>query len=504
MAQANTGLTATEDSSLSLTLRHPPANIEAEQALLGALLTNNRAYDRVSDFLSGMHFANQANGRLFDIIARRIESGQLADPVTLRAELVNSDVLEPVGGIAYMGKLLTSMVGIINAGDYGRTIYDAWIRRQLIDIGEEVVNKAFGKSSSLSGPDQIAAGEEALFRLATEKGQDGGFVEFGRALTDAIVTAEKAFQNEGHVTGLTSGLVDFDKKTGGFHPSDLLILAGRPAMGKTALATKMAFSAASSLLEEAEATGAKPKGTVAIFSLEMSAEQLATRILSEQAQVSGERLRRGDIRQKEFDSFVRVSQKLARLPMVIDDTPAISLSAMRTRCRRLKRTKGLSLIVVDYLQLMRPSVGTKPESRVLEISMITQGLKAIAKELEVPVIALSQLSRQVESREDKRPMLSDLRESGSIEQDADAVMFVYRDEYYLQQRMPKEVSFDSKEKYSMALDDWQHKMSLVHNKAELILEKQRHGPTGTVHLFFEGEYTRFGNLDEIHDDGHHY
>lgn len=434
MAQAGTEQKNTEDTSLSHTLRHPPANIEAEQALLGALLTNNRAYDRVSDFLGGMHFASQVNGRLYDVIARRIEGGQLADPVTLRAELVNSDILESVGGITYLAKLLTSMVGIINAGDYGRTIYDAWIRRQLIDIGEEVVNKAFGKSSSLSGPDQIAAGEEALFRLATEKGQDGGFVEFGRALTSAIVTAEKAFQNEGHVTGLTSGLVDFDKKTGGFHPSDLLILAGRPAMGKTALATKMAFSAACALLDEAEAAGqgAKPKGSVAIFSLEMSAEQLATRILSEQAKVSGERIRRGDIRQKEFDEFVRVSQKLARLPLVIDDTPAISLSAMRTRCRRLKRTKGLNLVVVDYLQLMRPTVGTRPESRVLEISMITQGLKAIAKELEVPVIALSQLSRQVESREDKRPMLSDLRESGSIEQDADAVMFVYRDEYYLQ------------------------------------------------------------------------
>lgn len=280
-----------EETLLSLSLRHPPANLEAEQALLGALLTNNRAYDRVSDFLTGAHFANQVNGRIYDAIARRIENGQLADPVTLRAELENSGILNDVGGMAYLAKLLTSMVGIINAGDYGRAIHDAWIRRQLIDIGETVVNSAFGTISDLSGPDQIAAGEEALFRLATEKGQDGGFVVFDRALTDAIKTAELAFKREGHVSGLTSGLRDLDKKTGGLHPSDLMILAGRPAMGKTALATKIAFSAARALMIEAEekGPGVEPTGTVAIFSLEMSAEQLATRILSEQAEVSGEK-----------------------------------------------------------------------------------------------------------------------------------------------------------------------------------------------------------------------
>lgn len=252
-------------------------------------------------------------------------------------------------------------------------------------------------------------------------------------------------------------------------------------------------------MREAEDKGTKPRGAVAIFSLEMSAEQLATRILSEQSEVSGEKIRRGDIGQREFDRFVRVSRELSELPLHIDDTPAISLSAMRTRCRRLARTKGLSLVVVDYLQLMRPAIGTKPESRVLEISMITQGLKAIAKELAVPVIALSQLSRQVESREDKRPMLSDLRESGSIEQDADAVMFVYRDEYYLQQRMPKDSAYESMDKYQVAMEEWQRKMALVHNKAELILEKQRHGPTGTIPLYFEGEFTRFGDLDMVHD-----
>jgi replicative DNA helicase len=287
------------------------------------------------------------------------------------------------------------------------------------------------------------------------------------------------------------------------HPSDLLILAGRPGMGKTALATKIAFGAARALQEDARRAdpNAQPKGTIAIFSLEMSAEQLALRLLSEQARIPGEQIRRGEIGQREFDKFVLASREIASLPLEIDDTAAITLSAVRSRCRRLQRTKGLSLIVIDYLQLMRPAMGTKPENRVLEISQITQGLKALAKDLQVPVLALSQLSRAVESREDKRPQLSDLRESGSIEQDADAVMFIYRDEYYLQQRMPKQMAFDSEEKFQDALDKWQRDLERVHNKAELILEKQRHGPTGKIDLFFEAEFTRFADLDPIHS-GH--
>jgi len=302
------------------------------------------------------------------------------------------------------------------------------------------------------------------------------------------------------VSGLSTGLRDLDKKTGGLHPSDLMILAGRPGMGKTALATKIAFGAAHALVREArsEDPNALTKGSVAVFSLEMSAEQLATRLLAEEARVSGDRIRRGEIGQRDFDRFVQVSREIAGLPLHIDDTPAITLSALRTRCRRLKRTKGLSLVVIDYLQLMRPSVGTKPESRVVEISQITQGLKAIAKELAVPVLALSQLSRAVESREDKRPQLSDLRESGTIEQDADMVLFVYRDEYYLQQRAPKQMTFDSEDKFQSALDRWQRDMEQVHNKAEILIEKQRHGPTGKIDVLFEGEYTRFADLDVIH------
>ncbi|MFN7305257.1 MAG: replicative DNA helicase, partial [Alphaproteobacteria bacterium] len=394
--------------------------------------------------------------------------------------------------------------GVINAGEYGQVIYDAWLRRQLVDLGEVVVNRAFGAEAELDAKGQLEAAEQSLFELAKEGGAgEGGFLTFERALTIAVQHAEKAFTTPGGVSGLPTGLRDLDNKTGGLHPSDLIIIAGRPGMGKTALATKIAFGAAKAVLRNAQEAdpNAVPKGGVALFSLEMSADQLATRLLAEESRISGDRIRRGEISQRDFDRFLEVSRELASLPLNIDDTPAISISALRTRCRRLQRTKGLDLIVVDYLQLMRPAAGTRPESRVLEISMITQGLKALAKELSVPVIALSQLSRAVESREDKRPQLSDLRESGSIEQDADVVMFVYRDEYYLMQRAPKELSFDNAEKFQGAVDKWQKDMEMAHNKAELIIAKQRHGPTGTIKLFFEAEFTRFGDLETQHDDG---
>ncbi len=484
-------------------LRLPPANLEAEQALLGALLANNKAYERVSEFLAPEHFADPIHGRIYQAIARRIEAGQLADAVTLKAEFEHSGILAEVGGTAYLAQLLGAMVGIINAGDYGRAIHDSWIRRQLVDLGEVVVNRAFGDEDAIDGRAQIEAAEQALFDLATRGSAEGGFITFDRALTEAIAGAERAFQRSGHVSGLSTGLRDLDQRLGGLHPADLLILAGRPGMGKTALATKIAFGAALALRAEA-AGGAAPRAAAAIFSLEMSAEQLASRILAENARISGDRIRRGDIAQRDFDRFVEVSRTLTGLPLEIDDTPAITLSALRTRCRRLKRTRGLALVVVDYLQLMRPAAGTRPENRVLEISQITQGLKAIANELAVPVIALSQLSRAVESREDKRPQLSDLRESGTIEQDADAVMFIYRDEYYLQQRAPKQLAFDSEEKYQDALAKWQRDMDRVYNKAELFIAKQRHGPTGKIDLFFEAEFTRFADLDPDHhgDDIH--
>ncbi|MBN9507827.1 MAG: replicative DNA helicase, partial [Alphaproteobacteria bacterium] len=444
--------------------------------------------------------ADPVHGRIFAAIARRCDAGQLADAITLKAEFEHAGALDEVGGTAYLAQLLAAMVGIINAGEYGRAVHDAWLRRQLIDIGETVVNNAFGAEPELDGGQQVEAAEQALFDLAARGGSDRALLPIERALAQAIDAAERAFHRAGHVSGLSTGLRDLDKKTGGLHPSDLVVLAGRPGMGKTALATKIAFGAARALLEEAQAVdpNAAPRATAAIFSLEMSAEQLATRLLAEEARVSGDRIRRGDIGQKEFDRFVQVSRELASLPLYIDDTPALTLSALRTRCRRLKRTAGLALVVVDYLQLMRPAAGARPENRVLEISHITQGLKAIAKELAVPVLALSQLSRSVESREDKRPLLSDLRESGSIEQDADVVMFVYRDEYYLQQRAPKQIGFDSDDKFHDAVEKWQRDMERVHNRAELLIEKQRHGPTGKFDLFFEGEFTRFADLDLQH------
>ncbi len=489
-----------ESPLLGLSQRLPPANMQAEQALLGALLANNRAYERVSEFLIPEHFADPVHGRIYQAIARRVDAGQLADAITLKAEFEHSDALTEVGGIAYLGQLLSAMVGIINAGEYGKAIYDAWMRRQLIEIGETVVNNAFGAEPELDGGQQVEVAEQSLFNL-TATGTTGGFISFERALTDAIGGAERAFKRSGHVSGLSTGLRDLDAKTGGMHPSDLLILAGRPGMGKSGLATKIAYGAARTLMRDAAAQGGEPKAQVALFSLEMSSEQLATRLLGEEARISGDRIRRGDIGQRDFDRFVQVSRDIGSLPMQIDDTPALTLSAMRTRCRRLKRTKGLALIVVDYLQLMRPSAGTRPENRVLEISQITQGLKAIAKELAVPVLALSQLSRAVEGREDKRPQLSDLRESGTIEQDADAVMFIYRDEYYLAQKTPKQMNFDNEQKFQDALDKWQRDMEEVHNKAELIIAKQRHGPTGTIPLLFEAEFIRFADLDHVHS-GH--
>ncbi len=489
------------DSPLpGLSQRQPPSNDRAEMALLGALLANNKAYERVSEFLVPEHFVDPVHGRIYQAIARRIEAGQLADGITLKAEFEHSGALDEVGGTAYLAQLLTAMVGIINAGEYGRAIHDAWIRRQLIDIGEVVVNNAFGAPGELDGKAQIELAESELFRLAKDGGSPSGFVTFETALTEAIRGAERAFKNAGHVSGLSTGLRDLDKKTGGLHPSDLVILAGRPGMGKTALATKIAFGAARAVQRDAQSKGSDvAKGSVAMFSLEMSAEQLATRLLAEEARVSGDRIRRGEIGQKDFDRFIQVSREIASLPLHIDDTPALSLSAMRTRCRRLQRTQGLSLIVVDYLQLMRAAVGSKPENRVQEISQITQGLKAIAKEMGVPVIALSQLSRQVENREDKRPQLADLRESGSIEQDADMVMFIYRDEYYLQQRAPKQMAFKTENEFQDALDKWQRDMETVHNRAELLIEKQRHGPTGKIDLLFEGEFTRYADIDLHHE-----
>ena len=394
------------------------------------------------------------------------------------------------------------MVSIINAGDYGRLIFDLHLRRELIALGGDVVNSAYDSNVEASAVDQIGQAEAKLYDLATTGQTEGGFEDFRSVVIEAITQAEAAHKRQGKLSGVPTGLIDLDGKLGGLHPSDLLILAGRPSMGKTALATNIAFNAAMSYAEELDTLG-HPKAVdgakVAFFSLEMSAEQLATRILAERAEVASHKIRQGELNPEEFERLTIAAQDLHRLHLFIDDTPALTISAVRTRARRLKRKSGLGLIVIDYLQLLRGSA-SHSENRVQEVSEITRGLKALAKELDVPVIALSQLSRAVEQREDKRPQLSDLRESGSIEQDADVVMFVYREQYYLERAEPGRRPEESEEKFNERHAKWMERCEEVHNTAEVIVAKQRHGPVGTVRLSFLGEYTKFGNLA---DPGHY-
>jgi replicative DNA helicase len=461
--------------------RTPPHNDEAEMALLGAILHNNRAYERVADFLRAEQFANRVHGRIFEAIGRLIDRGQIADPITLKQYFEADADLAEIGGYAYLMRLAGSVASIVNAEDYGRTVHDLHLRRQLIALGEDMVNDAFRDDLDNEATSQIETAEQRLYTLASTGEIEAGLQEFSTALKASIEAANAAFRREGQLAGVPSGFTDLDKLLGGLHSSDLLILAGRPSMGKTALATNIAFHAARTV-EDLEANR---NHIVAFFSLEMSSEQLATRILAEQTQIPSERIRRGELSNDDFERLVIVSQELERLPLYIDDTPALSIAALRTRARRLKRSPGLSMIVVDYLQLLHGSSTARNENRVQELSEITRGLKTVAKELDVPVLALSQLSRAVENRDDKRPQLSDLRESGSIEQDADVVMFVYRDEYYLARKEPREGTQEHV--------TWQEEMDKVHNLAEVIVAKQRHGPIGKVMLRFEGETTRFSN-----------
>ena len=478
------------------TLRVPPHNVEAEKALLGAIFANRRAYENVSEFLRPEHFAVPEHGRIFEACTVLIERGQIADPVTLKNFFEAEQSLAEIGGPAYLAELALSAVTIINAGEYGRIVYDLYLRRQLIDLGEDVVNGAYAGDIEETAPQQIEKAEQRLYDLAASGEYEGGFEDFRTSLISAVELAQVAHQRDGKLSGVLTGLGDLDKKLGGQHASDLLVLAGRPSMGKTALATNIAYNAARAYKNTAGAEGA----VVGFFSLEMSAEQLATRILAERVKVSSDRIRKGDLSNDEFTRLVEASQTLHDLPIFIDDSPALSASQLRTRARRLKRVHGLGLIVVDYLQLMSPGPGARRENRVQEVSEITRGLKTLAKELDVPVLALSQLSRAVEQREDKRPQLSDLRESGSIEQDSDVVMFIYRDQYYLERAEPQHRPDDSMERYAERHAAWVQRCEEAHNKAEVIIAKQRHGPVGKVHLFFEGEFTRFGDLDPRADE----
>ncbi len=465
-----------------------PHNIEAEQQLLGAILTNNEIYDRVANIISEVHFYDPVHARIYEIAASRIAKNALASPVTLKAFLEDDPGLQELGGPSYLARLAGAAISSFAARDYAQMIYELAIRRKLMDLGRDIVSKARKVDVANDPKEQIVEAEQALYKLGEQGTSTSGFVSFLKAVTDAVNIANAAYQREGGLAGISTGLVDMDKKLGGLHKSDLLILAGRPSMGKTSLATNIAFNIAKAYRKGTRpdgSEGAVDGGVVGFYSLEMSAEQLAARILSEAAEVPSEQIRRGDMTETEFRRFVEAAKALEACPLYIDDTPALPISQLAARARRLKREHGLDVLIVDYLQLVRPA--TAKDSRVNEVSEITQGLKAIAKELDIPVIALSQLSRQVENREDKRPQLSDLRESGSIEQDADVVMFVFREEYYKEREKPGDHELEK-------IAVWQEEMERLHGRAEIVIGKQRHGPIGTIELSFEGRFTRFGNL----------
>ena len=478
-------LQAVSGSEVSVGIPH---SIEAEQQLLGAILTNNDLFDRVASIVRAEHFYDPVHARIFETAAARIAKNNLASPVTLKAFLEDDAGLAELGGPAYLVRLAGAAISSFAVRDYAEMIYDLAIRRELITVGNDIAAKAARVDVDSEPKEQIVEAEQKLYALAEQGQTEQGFQSFLTAVTDAVKVANAAYQREGGLAGVSTGLVDMDKKLGGLHRSDLLILAGRPSMGKTSLATNVAFNIARAYKKGITASGeegAIDGGVVGFFSLEMSAEQLATRILSEVAEIPSNQIRRGDFTESEFRRIVDAAKKLEAAPLFIDDTPALPISQLAARARRLKRTHGLDALFIDYLQLVR---GTgRSENRVNEISEITMGLKAIAKELDIPVVALSQLSRQVENREDKRPQLSDLRESGSIEQDADVVMFVFREEYYKEREKPGDHELEK-------MGIWQEEMERLHGKAEVVIGKQRHGPIGTVELSFEGQFTRFGNL----------
>lgn len=500
MARIKTSGAQMEDSEVTA-VRIPPQNIEAEQALLGAILSNNHALEKVSEFLRPFHFASPVHAKIFEAIMTLHTRGHSADPVTLRGYLATDGILDEVGGVKYLMDLVGASVTIINAEDYARLIFDRYLRRQLIALGNDIVNDAYAISLNDDAGIQLEKAEKKLFALGTEGQLEGGPKPFVEPLTEVIQQVAEAKKNPDGIAGVTTGFRDLDTVMGGLHRSDLIILAGRPAMGKTAFATCLAFNSARHFLEEAEA-GKDRKG-VAFFSLEMSASQLAARILSTETQTSSHNLRNGKITTDEFRRIVGFASELEKVPLYVDDSPGLTVSAIHNRARRLKsdKTKGLGLIVIDYLQLIDDSDSRHQENRVQSLSEITRRLKIMAKELDVPVLVLSQLSRQVEQREDKRPLLSDLRESGSIEQDADIVMFIFREIYYLEKEQPIPRQGETDEKFNARVLKWEDHKLAVQKKAELIIAKQRHGPTATVPLFFESEFTRFGNWAETGDFG---
>ena len=456
-----------------------PKNIEAEQTILGSILANNEIFDEITDQLDENYFFDPIHQKIYKIISNLISKGLLANPVTIKNFFDSKEELVEIGGVDYLVKLTKVSTTKNQIKYYSQLLSDLFIRRQLINISEETLEESKNKDLEISGTNILENTERKLFEIAERGEFQRSFVTFKDALKETIDMATAAYKNDQGIVGVPSGLTDLDDRLGGLHKQDLIIIAGRPSMGKTALATNIAFNAALNIKKN------HLKKSIAFFSLEMSSEQLSTRILAEQSRIKSNDIRRGKINQDDFERFIEASKNLEMLPLNIDDTPAITISALSNRARRLKRKEGLDLIVIDYIQLMKSS-GYRNEGRVLEIAEITQGLKALAKELDVPVLALSQLSRQVEQREDKKPQLSDLRESGSIEQDADVVMFVFREQYYLEKQEPKPGTAEHVE--------WQEKMSQIHNQAEIIIGKQRHGPTGVIKLEFESAFTKFKDV----------
>ncbi|MFW2830845.1 replicative DNA helicase [Sphingomonas sp. ID0503] len=482
-----------EDAAVAPKLPH---NVDAEAALLGAMLIDNRLVEEVQTRLRADHFYDPLHGRIYEAVLKLADRNMIANPVTLRPMFEADEGMKAVGGPAYLAQLTGSGAALIGARDFAQQIYDLALLRALVGVGRDMVTSATDTSDAVDPKGQIEAAEVALYKVAEEGGEQGSVKTFAQATRLAVETAEKALNSGGHLSGITTGLEALNAKMGGLHRSDLLILAGRPGMGKTALATNIAFNTARRLVRDREdgIEDSKSAGAaVAFFSLEMSADQLATRILSEQSRISSEDLRMGKISQADFRNLARAAADLESLPLYIDDTPGLTIAALRTRARRLKRQRGVDFIVVDYLQLLQGSGKSGDGNRVQEISEISRGLKQLAKELHVPVLALSQLSRAVEQREDKRPQLSDLRESGSIEQDADIVLFVYREEYYLKNTEPKVPGANDDAKTVSTHDEWAGKMQEAFGMAEVIVAKQRHGATGRVKLAFEAKYTKFAD-----------
>jgi replicative DNA helicase len=476
-----------------------PHNVEAEAALLGALMIDNRLAEDVQLKLKADHFFEPVHGRIYDAILKLVDRNMVANPVTLKPMFDADEAIKSLGGPAYLAQLTGSGAALIGAKDFAAQIYDLALLRELVSVGRDMATRALDTSEAVAPKDQIEEAEVALYRVSEQGGEQGGVKTFVQAAKYAVELAEKALNTGGGLSGVTTGLDSVNAKTGGLHHSDLLILAGRPGMGKTALATNFAFNAARRWVRDEE-DGIEPSKSVgakvAFFSLEMSADQLATRILSEQSGISSENLRMGKISTAEFRSLATAAAELESLPLYIDDTPGLTIAALRTRARRLKRRHGIGLIIVDYLQLLQGSARSSEGNRVQEISEISRGLKTLAKELHVPVIALSQLSRAVEQREDKQPMLSDLRESGSIEQDADIVLFVYREEYYVQSREPKRPGEGDDAKTFEDHAKFLEELHRVAGTAELIIAKQRHGSTGKVKMKFEARVTRFSDYVE--------